>query len=608
MRSAEAHPCEWNRDSVSRVPVHYAVLALCVLGLLPRAPSEAAPARRYLLGLPWETPIVEGIESQNRAQRRRKPLDAMVNTYTRRARRNQTVDNLYLLGRAYGLRFTEARTLASKSQSAAARERLEAKAARDLASAQSTYRDALKADGRCYFAYHDLGVLELKRKRRSKRAAYDQFVRALQINGRYVDAVRKLVLLYLEGDQYDLAAQQLRRLLRLEPDDTIARTQLVAALTKLSLYDDALRQLDALLAAKPRHAPYLDLKAQVLAKQHRYDEALALYRDIARANPSVPTAFVGMLRTLQEQKKADPGASPRFDDFLFALRGLHRLERDPTRRAKIEEDIAQLEAVQHQPARAPNRPITAEDVLAVLAASPNEEDRARAIYFFLSREEPVTPRILKAIAKHLAEATEPATRVRILAVRALGHVGGTAVSGMVRLSLNDRDASVRAAAVDTLARIAARDPTAASALSVVLGLVVDDRDVGVSAAAREAILRIHDERLHVPADAPARAHAAAFRAWWQGDVGTDRLATGLGRVPTLPDKFPEDVLLAYLDHDAMLVGRAAYEALSRVEAPPGSTRATWLAARPRFADEAWKQESWEDVRNALRSWSRRRPQ
>ena len=584
--------------------------AAALLVLLVPLPAETAPTRRYLMGLPWEDAIIQGIETQNRAQRRRKPVDALVSQHTRRARRSQTVENLYLLARAYGLRFSEAREQAAKTHSAAERARLEAQAERDLASAQSTYRDALRLDARCYFAYHDLGVLELRRKRRSKRAAYDQFIRALQINGRYVDAIRKLILLYLEGDQHQYAVEQLRRLLRLEPKDDIARTQLVVGLSKIALYDEALRELEVLLTLHPRKPAYLDLKAQLFVKQQRFDEALLLYRDLARANPNVPTAFVGMLRSLKALSELDPEATPRFEEYLFAFRGLLRLERDPNTRARLEKDIAMMEAAQHRPppsTRDPSQPFTTDEVLSILSTATSEEDRLRAIAYFFSREEPITPRVVKAVAVHLSPTREPAAVVRAAAVRALEFAGGTATVGMIRLALTDADVRVRTAVVDALAAIATRDASVRPPLLIVLGAATEDPDAGVAAAARQAILRLSETRLDVKSDAASAAHEVAFKAWWRGDTGQDLIATGLERYGDVPDRFPEDILLAYLDHPSILVGRAAYKALGRVQAPPGSTRANWLAARPRFADDAWTQGSWDTTRSTLRSWTRGRP-
>ena len=163
------------------------------------------------------------------------------------------------------------------------------------------------------------------------------------------------------------------------------------------------------------------------------------------------------------------------------------------------------------------------------------------------------------------------------------------------------------ASLDAVTKIAARDETARAALVLVLGVAVDDRDRSVAAAARQAILRLLDAELDVGSDATSAAHEVAFQAWWMSDAGRNHVANGLERYADVPDRFPEDILLVYLDQPSMLVGREAYRALGRVKASPGSSRAAWLASRPRFTNEAWVREAWEATRSALRDWSRGRP-
>ena len=577
---------------------------------LARAPSAlAAPERSYLLGLPWEREVVDGVEEQDRDRRRNKQLDALVREWSRRARRAETVPNLYLLARAYGLRFSEARDQAEAATTADEKERLARTAQGDLESALSAYADVLRVEPRCYFAHHDIAVLELRREVRRRRSAFDHLVQALRINEGYVDARRKLVRLYLEGNQQQEAVKQLEVLVRQVPDDGVARVQLIGGLVQVGRHAEAESYVQAGLAAQPDHPAYLDLLAQIQLATGRFEEGLATYRSLARANPSMGQPFLGILRALEARREQMPSEPPRFDDYLFALRGLLRLETDPERRAHLEGDIRTMETQRLKPTLPEGAEPTLDQVLQILDSAPDEADRARAVYWVLTRDAPPDDATMRRIARHVGPTTEPAAGVRAVAVRALAEVGGTSTVPIVRLALADEDARVRQAALDGLVVIGLRDRAPRRALVAVVHLLHDDRNADVAASARLGVLQLSEHRLGLADDADEKAHRAAYDAWLASAEGEEVLARALDGYDVLKDRFADDILGRYLMHASGIVAKAAYDAIGRFVAslPPGDARVRWWDQRPPLDHADFRAEALAATRQRLETWRSQRP-
>ena len=539
------------------------------------------------------------------------PWTPLVLSASRRARRSQSVSNLYLLGRAYALRFSDLRAQAKAAGEAGEVSRLEQSSQHDLANARSAYRDVLAKASRCYFAHHDLGVLELGTKRPDARSAFAHFVSALRINPSYTDARRKLILMYLQRNQHEQAAPQLAALLKQQPEDDVARMQYISSLSQLGRYPEAEAEVRSLLAKKPDRAAYRDLLAQVRLKQGHIDEALGLYRDLARANPSSAAPYVGMLRCIEALRASSPQVRPPVDYMLYALRGLHRLERDPAARKKLSEDIARVEAARHQPEVDPKQPITEDQVLRVLQTGPEEKDRARAIYWFVSRDKPVSPTAVRAIAGRIGPHRESAPGVRALAVRALGHVGGSAMLRLMRLALDDGDAAVRVATVDAMLAVGERDPRVRKAIVAILMAHGIDPDHAVDAARRVACLQLLGAHLDLPEEADDSMHRKAFHAWIHGAEAEDAIATGLEAYGRLNDRFPEHVALPFLRSKSAVLVKVAYELMAqeqrKANATQGQARSAWLALLPALGPDAWTPDALQATRQRLEAWRARAP-
>ena len=69
----------------------------------------------------------------------------------------------------------------------------------DDGSARATYREVLGLAPRCYFALHDLALLDLRRQPPDVVSAERNLLQAVQVNPRYVTGHRKLAVLYEYG-------------------------------------------------------------------------------------------------------------------------------------------------------------------------------------------------------------------------------------------------------------------------------------------------------------------------------------------------------------------------------------------------------------------------
>jgi tetratricopeptide (TPR) repeat protein len=580
----------------------------CLLGCALLAGPAGLAGADPVLGEPWEEEIERGLTRQRQEERSLTP-DALVGKYERAARRDATVPNLYLLGRAYGLRAQARAAQAAAGPSADLVQR-------DRASAAAAYEDALRHAPRCYYASHDLGVLALQRDPPDTTAAFAHFQRVYQAHPRFTPTLRQLVNLYTSRKQHDAAVSLLRTILEVEPEDDEARLRLAGLLADLGHHDKAYAEVDRVLARNNRVQPLALLaQAQIDLATGRLDRASAVCRRLASASPTWPTPPALLARIAQAKREKDPADRSALEDLHTALTGLHRVERDPERRERLATDLRSVEAAMAAPVSAGGQgPPTTAQALALLAR-PEEDARAQALLFLMVREE-VPPaeeqrEMLRAIAAHTAPQDEPSPKVRAVAVTALGRLFGTPWMWVVRKALRDPDGRVVAHVADTLAGIAKRDADALGAVVAALARHAGDASVEGASACRLAILDLcGTSLLGLPEDADDAEHRRAFREWWTSAAGEDRLVESLRAYPRARDPHAHEVLVPYLLEGDFFVGRAAFEALRATQAIVREPAlAAWHARRPALPEgTALTKEAWESARASVLAWARAAPE
>ncbi len=589
-----------------------------VLVLLCMPPAHAKEGNRpYLMGLPWESAVVRGIDRQDRDRRRLQGagFDSMVRKYATAARRDPSLANLYLLGRGNALRYVWRRNRIKNEKNVLERTNHERRAPRDYSDAVAAYRDVMKKEPRCYFAYHDLGMLELARAKPNRRRAFDYLVQALHINDRYIDARRKLILMYLEGKQFPEAIPLLVRLIQQEPADRIARVQLINAYAKVGRYDVARSHLSPLLQTEPNNPVFRDLSAQLDSKVGRADQAIATYRGLAKENPTSPAPFLGILRIIESKRTAKQQF--KLEDYHFALSGIMRIERDPARRAALQRDLEKLERAMAAPKtpRDPNKPPSESEIIAVLDRGTLEQ-RRQALLYVLTREENPSPAIMKAVMRRIAARTESDPASRVIAVRTLGRRGGSALIPLIRLALRDANEHVRSQAADTLTRIAERDGRVSRSVMIILGRHALAPEIEFPAAVRLHILRLAEAHLDVDSKSSDREHREAFRTWWRTPRVEDLIIQGLDGYDRLGDRFAEQILGPFVRSPSFLVFKTAWRALEAHRTvmmadggakAGGATRLAWFRAMPRYVESSCVPANHNTGRTALEAWLARAP-
>jgi tetratricopeptide (TPR) repeat protein len=580
--------------------------AVLLLGLgLPSA--LGAPPRHYI-GAPWEEGIERGVEGQRSALRRGTTPENILGRAQRAVRRDASVVKLYLLARAHGLRASVELGRAQEVKDPAVQRRQREKADADFSEALSIYAEVLRKAPNCYFALHDMGVLELQRNPKATRVAYDYFSRGYRINAKYTPTQRQIIQLFLAGKQYEEAISVILRVIDLDPADQDARLRLVSCYANIQKYDLAYEVLDPMVDQAPADLRLLAMRAHLDLKTKRFVRAALTYRRLARANPNVPAAFMGMIEALQ-----DPGAQKEIptamEDYLSALKGLRRLERNPENLKRIDDDIAKMEHRLSSPdSTTAGGPPGTEELLHALNG-PDAELRWRSVVYLTVRDEKANADVLRAIAAHIAPAAETDPRVRGAAVSGLARLAGTSLLPVVRLGLQDPSENVRAMTADQLVGIAARDQEAAGPVISILGLHVNDEAPEVATAARNGILVLSGVTLAGVGDESSDADwRRAFSQWWAGTEGADVLIRSLEKYPSSGDRNADDVLLPYLSSPDFYVFRGAYNGLrGSTELISGDARVRWFQSMPQFDAVRLKKANHGALQAEMAAWAARRP-
>ncbi len=558
---------------------------LCLGALLPPTPARAEDRP---LGEPWEVLILDGMQRQD-ARLKEASIDTVILEARNLERRPTTGDpkiaRLFLLGRAYGKRLGAG--------------------GRDLVEARSAYEEALRLAPRCYFALRDLAMLALAGQPEDPRAAEGYLQRALTIYPGYVQALRDLARLCQKQKRHADAVVHLKRVIDLDRVDLLARAYLVSSLLELGRAEEARKEVDGLIRARPGQAEFRNLRAEVELASGREDAAIAEWRLLQKELPSSRLPLEGLLRAyLQKKRKNLPVADA---ELLGALNGLWFLERDPEKRARLDEMRRAVQAPATDPKAPPD-----DAALARALDAPDANVRGQALRYVAYREAHPTLELLRAVIGRLGPERERDPTVRSSALLVLARHGGLGTLPIARLSLYDAEPDVRYAALAALFLVGTQSVDAGRVATAVLGRHVSDPDARLAAAARHGLLTLTDTDLAAFAEGEPEteeALRARFDAWWAGPSGVETRIRALGAYAQAKDRLADQVLVPYLDDPDFFVMKAAYEALrSMRDYLPAGPRADWARGIPAFLPEELVPERRTESRTSLAAWLGLRPQ
>ena len=616
-----------HRSQSGRLTWAFLPACLASLLLLLGADADAKPPETLQPPRAWERPIQKGIETQDGEKDRMRP-GALVNKYKREnARRtNDTavqVQRLYLLARAQGLAFKKYTEKAASARVASDRTQNQKDARKAYADAMATYQRVVQLERDCYFAWHDMGIIELQQEKANKRVAAGHLLKARRIHPRYPDPLRPLTLVYREAGQWSEVVSLLTELLRLEPEDLVARSNLAQAYAKLNRHQEAQREAMELRRRDPNNPGWRVLEAQLQFEAGQVDAAQRAFRKLADEMPTHPGPLQGYLRCLEwKRKRGEPVSGP---ELLFALDGLYRLEPDKARRAKLREQIQNIKrqmAEQAKPQSGSGKPPTLAQV-AKLLEHPKAEYRQKVMEYIFGVGERPPPVLLKAVMGRLDHKVEPEESIRAMAVDVAGRHMGFGWLAILRLiPTKDPSRAVRLAAFDAIVRMAEPRETGRSAGILILARFLGDPDQKVAAVARLGIEQLSKARLRAPENATVTQHAEAFRTWWDGPEGTAVKIEALSAYHRVKDAYVEEILLPWLDDKDFFVRRAAWEAFGNVatllDMPEGAAWykrhrkgagafTDWVKRRPSPPTGEMTPENEAALADAMRRWRQTRP-
>jgi tetratricopeptide (TPR) repeat protein len=148
----------------------------------------------------------------------------------------------------------------------------------DEKAAEKALRDALRTDQKNSKALNNLGVvLAAQGKRDDAILAYRDAIRS---NPRYTAAFSNLSRLEEEAGHITEALEELKRLVKLDPEDIDARLRMGGIYLLLENYPEAAACLEAVLARDPGNKAAMNARAQLLTRTGKVDEALAAFQTL----------------------------------------------------------------------------------------------------------------------------------------------------------------------------------------------------------------------------------------------------------------------------------------------------------------------------------------
>jgi tetratricopeptide (TPR) repeat protein len=143
-------------------------------------------------------------------------------------------------------------------------------------------------------AYANLSVAQsLQKKPEEAEASLEKAVRfndSRVANDVWVNALNNLALAYNEQQKYEKAAENLTRLLMLEPNNAPARANLALTLNRLKRYDEAQKLIETAIQLNPNEPAAYNIYGMILLEQNRRAEAAGLFERALQLKPDYAEA------------------------------------------------------------------------------------------------------------------------------------------------------------------------------------------------------------------------------------------------------------------------------------------------------------------------------
>ncbi|MEC7449809.1 MAG: tetratricopeptide repeat protein [Planctomycetota bacterium] len=132
--------------------------------------------------------------------------------------------------------------------------------------AQKIFENNPQELSKCYMI---LGGLS---KEEDKRLEY--LTKAIELNGTNTDALRARGLIYMLTDKPEMAIEDFRALIAIDPTDTMAQQAIAETLTNAQKFDEAIAAIEQAIEANPKAAENYMLRARVHLMQEKTEHAI----------------------------------------------------------------------------------------------------------------------------------------------------------------------------------------------------------------------------------------------------------------------------------------------------------------------------------------------
>jgi tetratricopeptide (TPR) repeat protein len=109
--------------------------------------------------------------------------------------------------------------------------------------------------------------------------------KAIELDGKNTDALRARGLIYMLTEKPDLAIEDFRALIGIDPSDSMAQQAIAETLTNAKKFDEAIAAIEEAIKANPEAAENYMLRARIHLMQEKMDDAIADLDEALEINP-----------------------------------------------------------------------------------------------------------------------------------------------------------------------------------------------------------------------------------------------------------------------------------------------------------------------------------
>lgn len=151
------------------------------------------------------------------------------------------------------------------------------------------FQDAIRMNGQCWRAVHNLGVLHAQAGRFAE--AFDAFNATIDMNDQFAKAYSNRASLYVQAGDFQAALDDYQQAISVDPDLAIAHKGRGRVCHMLGRMQAALQHLDAAALLDPNDASTATCRADLLVDMGRYAAAKLGYHKAIELDPELPNAY-----------------------------------------------------------------------------------------------------------------------------------------------------------------------------------------------------------------------------------------------------------------------------------------------------------------------------